>query len=47
MRERAEMVAGTLTIESAPGKGTLVVATVPLHPSDALLVTPDNRSINS
>lgn len=31
MRERAEGVGGTLTIDSAPGKGTKVVVTLPLE----------------
>jgi signal transduction histidine kinase len=30
MRERAELLGGTLQIESAPGKGTQVLATLPL-----------------
>jgi signal transduction histidine kinase len=30
MRERVGLVNGTLTLVSAPGKGTRVVATVPL-----------------
>jgi two-component system sensor histidine kinase DegS len=30
MRERLEMVSGTLTIKSAPGKGTSVIAQIPL-----------------
>jgi signal transduction histidine kinase len=29
MRERAQAVSGTLTIESAPGKGTRVIVIVP------------------
>ena len=33
MRERAEMVGGTLTIESTPGTGTTVRAEVPLQPA--------------
>ncbi len=32
MRERAELLGGTLQIESAPGSGTRVVVTVPLPP---------------
>lgn len=32
MRERAEMVQGTLEIRGAPGKGTTIVARVPLAP---------------
>ncbi|MBN2560390.1 MAG: histidine kinase, partial [Phycisphaerae bacterium] len=31
MRERAEMVGGTLDIESTPGKGTTVQARIPLR----------------
>jgi len=31
MRERVEMVGGTLTIESAPGKGTIVRAEIPFN----------------
>ena len=33
MRERAESLGGTLVIETAPGRGTRVIATVPLEPS--------------
>lgn len=33
MRERVEMVGGTLTIESAPGKGTTVRAEIPAPPA--------------
>ena len=33
MRERVEMVGGTLTIESTPGKGTTVRAEIPFAPS--------------
>lgn len=33
MRERAELVGGTLTVESAPGKGTAIYVRVPLRPS--------------
>lgn len=29
MRERAEMIGGVLQIESAPGKGTTVIARIP------------------
>ncbi len=29
MRERLELVGGTLTVESAPGAGTRLIATVP------------------
>jgi signal transduction histidine kinase len=29
MRERAEMLGGTLTIESTPGKGTSIIVEVP------------------
>jgi two-component system sensor histidine kinase DegS len=34
MRERAELLGGTLQIESAPGKGTQVLATLPLAEQD-------------
>jgi signal transduction histidine kinase len=34
MRERAELLGGTLQIESAPGKGTQVLATLPLTEHD-------------
>jgi len=32
MRERVEMVGGTLTIESEPGKGTTVQVRIPFAP---------------
>lgn len=32
MRERVELVGGVLTVESAPGRGTTVIARVPLAP---------------
>jgi signal transduction histidine kinase len=35
MRERASQLGGTLTIASAPGVGTRVVATLPLHAAGA------------
>lgn len=35
MRERMEMVGGSLVIESAPGKGTTVRAEIPFHPGKA------------
>ena len=35
MRERAEKIGGTLTILSAPGKGTTIQVTVPLPPLNA------------
>jgi signal transduction histidine kinase len=31
MRERVEMVGGSLTIESAPGRGTTVRAEIPFN----------------
>lgn len=34
MRERVEMVGGKFTIESAPGKGTIVLAQIPFHNGD-------------
>jgi signal transduction histidine kinase len=34
MRERAALVGGRLTIDSAPGAGTTVRAVFPLHPAD-------------
>lgn len=34
MRERAELLGGTLHVESAPGKGTQVLATLPLAEHD-------------
>ena len=34
MRERAQRLGGTLTVESDPGKGTTVRAHVPLRPAD-------------
>jgi len=30
MRERAELIGGTLTVESAPGQGTIIIADLPL-----------------
>ncbi len=33
MRERAELLGGTLTIESAPERGTSIFIEIPLHPS--------------
>jgi signal transduction histidine kinase len=33
MRERAELVGGSLAIESSPGQGTAVFLRIPLHPS--------------
>jgi signal transduction histidine kinase len=36
MRERAEAVGGTLALESAPGAGTMIIATVPYQASRAI-----------
>ena len=36
MRERAEAVSGTLAVQSAPGTGTMVIATIPYEASRAL-----------
>jgi len=36
MRERIELVGGTLDIESSPGAGTTVIARVPLENNPAL-----------
>jgi hypothetical protein len=36
MKERIEMVGGTLTIESTPGKGTTVRVQVPFNPKETL-----------
>ncbi|TXR96159.1 sensor histidine kinase, partial [Streptomyces sp. col6] len=33
MRARLHQLGGTLTIESAPGEGTVVTATVPVAPT--------------
>ena len=33
MRERIELVGGTLRVDSAPGRGTRVIAMVPLAPA--------------
>jgi signal transduction histidine kinase len=38
MRERAELIGGNLTVESAPGKGTRVEMVVPLEKSEGLEV---------
>jgi signal transduction histidine kinase len=35
MEERVRRLGGTLTIESAPGKGTTVKAELPLHHADS------------
>lgn len=35
MRERVEMIGGTLLIKSAPGRGTLLCAEIPFSPPDA------------
>ena len=35
IRERAEMLGGTLTVESKPGAGTTVYVDVPAQPSGA------------
>ena len=35
MRERVEMIGGTLLVESAPGRGTTVRAEIPFHPPAA------------
>jgi signal transduction histidine kinase len=35
MRERAESIGGTLTVESAPGNGTTVRLRFPLHDAEA------------
>jgi signal transduction histidine kinase len=45
MRERAEAIGGQLTIESAPGQGTLVTLHIPCDPARdlALLPTPSAR----
>ena len=34
MRERAALVGGTLAVESGPGRGTTVIARVPLLPGE-------------
>jgi PAS domain S-box-containing protein len=34
MRERAELLGGTLTIDAAPGDGTTIAVTVPLHATE-------------
>ena len=39
MRERAEMLDGTLTVEGVPGRGTVVTASVPLKPSSSSVMT--------
>jgi signal transduction histidine kinase len=35
MRERLEMVGGKFTVESAPGKGTTILAQIPLSSARA------------
>jgi nitrate/nitrite-specific signal transduction histidine kinase len=42
MRERAELLGGTLQIESTPGQGTAVSARIPVRRQDA--VTPLGES---
>jgi signal transduction histidine kinase len=34
MRERAELIGGTLQIQSVPGKGTAVTLLLPAKPTD-------------
>ena len=43
MRERLKLVAGELVIESQPGRGTTIVARVPLRERGRLLTGIDER----
>ena len=40
MSERAELVGGSLTVRSRPGRGTTVVALVPISPSAVFILDP-------
>ena len=40
MRERAAMLGGGVSISSAPGKGTSVIAWIPLRPPEETVATP-------
>jgi signal transduction histidine kinase len=35
MRERVDLLGGTLTIDAAPGAGTLITVDLPLEPRDS------------
>lgn len=49
MRERVEELGGTLVVESVPGEGTTVAATLPVDPGPAEPVHPerDVRSVDT
>jgi signal transduction histidine kinase len=40
MRERAHLLGGTFTVESAPGRGTTVSVTIPVDRPDGLVIRP-------
>ncbi|MET9418256.1 sensor histidine kinase [Streptomyces klenkii] len=44
MRERIAALGGTLTVESAPGEGTAIAATVPVGSGEAAALPPQQRS---
>ncbi|MEV4502052.1 sensor histidine kinase [Streptomyces klenkii] len=44
MRERIAALGGTLTVESAPGEGTAIAATVPVGSAEAAALPPPQRS---
>jgi signal transduction histidine kinase len=46
IRERAEMIGGTLRIASAPGAGTTVIVSVPVSNADGNKEEPDDSSAN-
>ncbi len=45
MQERVNLVHGTFSVESKPGKGTRITATVPFTPENDR--TPDDTSPNN
>jgi signal transduction histidine kinase len=46
IRERAEMIGGTLRIASAPGAGTTVIVSVPVSNADGNKEEPDDSTVN-
>jgi signal transduction histidine kinase len=45
IQERVELIGGHLTISSHPGTGTLIVAEVPLLPSDERSISMSNHPL--